>query len=114
MMDGLYEFRMLGPTVARFGVLLKQGALLLGRAGDRIVIGIIGLDHIGAAAELMIWEHEPTAEQPIDGHAAARIRFRGLMSRGSARLVAEADGCGMGLRVDLNLFRTPTSRTVVG
>lgn len=115
MMDGLYEFRMLTPTAIRFGVLLKQGALLLGRAGDRVVVGIIGIGNNGAAADLMTWEYDKAGGPPTKLLNRPRAHLRGTMTRGGARLVADGgNGRDAELRVDLNLFRTPTSRACGG
>lgn len=111
MMDGLYEFRMLTPTAVRFGVLLKQGGLLLGRAGDCVAIGTIGIGHDSAAADLMTWEYDMAGSPPTELSNGTRIRLRGAISRGGARLLADSDdGRDAELRIDLNLIRAPTAR----
>lgn len=111
MMDGLYEFRIVSLDAVRFGILLKQGPLLLGRAGDRVVAGVMGVDAIGAAADLVIGDLEPPPDQATGAAAGKRSRFHGVVSRGGARLVARGDNDdGLGLRIELSLFRTPASR----
>ena len=115
MMDGLYEFRMLTRDAFRSGVLLKQGALLFGRAGDWIVFGIVGADEVGPLAHLIIWEAELAADVPIDERPGTYIRLRGLVSRGGARLFMECPHRdGIELAIDLSLFRAPVSRSAYG
>ena len=115
MMDGLYEFRMLTKAALRSGVLLKQGALLFGRAGDWITFGIIGSDQVGPVAHLVIWEAELAGDAPIDERPGTYIRLRGLVSRGGARLFMECpNGDGVELAMDLSLFRAPVSRSAYG
>jgi hypothetical protein len=113
MMDGLYELRMMTPTAIRFGVLLKNGAVLLARAGDWIAFGITRNDHLGPVVDLVIWESEPASAQPLDERAGEHVRVRGLVSRGGARLVAESgSGPHTDLAIHLSLFRAPSSRAV--
>lgn len=112
MMDGVYEFRMLTKAAFRSGVLLKQGALLFGRAGDWIAFGIVGADQVGPIAHLVIWEAGLTGDEPIEERPGRYIRLRGLVSRGSARLFMERpDGDGVELAIDLSLFRAPVTRS---